>query len=227
MPIVLADGTVIASFVDDTWIAPYFERRHAWIMRSTDGATTFSAPLFVNQACGPPPGFQLSAFAVDRSETASRDRLYFACRQNAGGPVLVFASGDRGDSWNRPGVVVGLPGVDAAARRVMSLSVNKNGVLGVMIVERRAQSGGHCLEVSFAASRDRGATFTPPEPVSSSSCGDSPNDTVAWRRYPTYGDYFGLVSTPDGRFHLMWSEMRGGASALLATTVAVDGARIP
>jgi len=223
MPVVLSDGTVVASFVDQPWTPPSLERRRAWVIRSVDGGATFSAPQFVNEECGPPPGFQLSALAVDASDRPFRDRLYVACRQNDGGPVVVSSSSDRGETWTRPGVVVGANRVDKDARRVMTLAVNNRGVLGVMLVERRAQTGDGCLQVSFSASLDGGTTFVAPQPVSSSACGNSPNDQMAQRRFPTYGDYFGLVSTPDGQFRLMWPEMRGGSSVLLTTTVAVEG----
>ena len=102
-----------------------------------------------------------------------------------------------------------------------TIAVNSKGVLGVMWVERR-QSGAHWHEVFFSASLDGGKSFVSPELVSSSPCGDSPVDAVAWRGFPTYGDYFGLVSTPDGRFRLMWPEMRDGASVLRIATIEVD-----
>jgi hypothetical protein len=35
------------------------------------------------------------------------------------------------------------------------------------------------------------------------------------------GDYFGLASQPDGRFRLVWSEMRDGISHVLTTTAGV------
>ncbi len=227
MPVILSDGTVVASFVEDTWSSPYFANRRAWVMRSTDGATTFSQPSLANDGCGPPPGFQLSALAVDTSDGPLRDRLYFACRQSGGGSVVVTSSADRGTTWNRPGVVVGSSPVDADARRVMSIAVNSKGVLGVLIVERRLKARDGCLEASFAASLDGGATFTAPARVSVSSCGDSMVDTIATRMFPTYGDYFGLVTTPDGRFRVMWPEMRAGASVLLTTVVEVDGRAEP
>jgi hypothetical protein len=223
MPVILSDGSVVASFVEDAWSRPYFANRRAWVMRSSDGATAFSAPSLANDGCGPPPGFQLSALAVDASGGPFRDRLYFACRQSGGGPIVVTSSADRGDTWNRPGVVVGSSPVDADARRVMSLAVNGNGVLGVLTVERRLKARDGCLEASFAASLDGGASFTPPARVSVSSCGDSPVDAIATRMFPTYGDYFGLVTTPDGRFRVMWPEMRAGSSVLLTTVVEVDG----
>jgi hypothetical protein len=61
---------VIVSFVDDTWTWPALERRRAWVMRSNDGGTTFSVPLFVNDACGPPAC--RARHAASRRPTTSR-----------------------------------------------------------------------------------------------------------------------------------------------------------
>lgn len=222
MPVVLSDGTVVASFVEDTWTAPYLANRRGWTIRSTDGAMTFSAPGLANDSCGPPPGFQLSALAVDGSDGPFRDRLYFGCRQSGGGSVVVTSSTDRGTTWNRPGVVVGSSPTNTNARRVMSLAVNNKGILAVLVVERNASTPDACLKTDFFVSGDGGATFGGPQRISASTCGTSPADAIAGRLVPTYGDYFGIVSTPDGRFRLMWPEMRAGASVLLTTTVAVD-----
>jgi hypothetical protein len=222
MPAVLTDGTVVASFVDDVDSAPYLPRRRAWIVRSTDGASSFSEPLFVNDVCGPPPSFQLSALVADTSDGPFRDRLYFACRQSDGGPVVVTASGDRGSTWNRPGVAVGPSEIDGQVRRVMTIAVNGKGVLGVVTVERR-RAGDPCLSTDFSASFDGGATFTPPSPLSTSSCGTTPVDQLADRRVPIYGDYFGLIAGPDGLFRAMWPEMRDGHSVLLTTTIEAEG----
>jgi hypothetical protein len=227
MPVVLPDGSVVASFVEDAWSRPHFANRRAWVMRSTDGATTFSLPSLVNDGCGPPPGFQLSALAVDTSDGPFRDRLYFACRQSGGGSIVVTASGDRGVTWNRPGVVVGPSPVDVDARRVMSIAVNNKGVLGVFTVERRLKAREACLQGTFAASFNGAASFSPPQTVSVSSCGDSPTDVIATRMFPTYGDYFGIVTAPDGSFRVMWPEMREGRSVILTTTVVTDGEVTP
>ena len=125
-------------------------------------------------------------------------------------------------TWGTP-VPAGPAAVDAAARRVMTLAVSPSGVLGVLIVERRAQTADACLQTTFSTSLDGGQTFLSPQTVSTSACGNSPSDQRAQRRFPTYGDYYGLVATPDGRFHAMWPEMRGGASVLLTAAIEVDG----
>ncbi len=97
MPVVLTDGTLFESFVDATYTPDsggtqarevLFDRRRAWVTRSSDGGFTFSAPFFVTDACGPPPGYRLSAFAADVSRGPYDGRLYFACRAAGGGPIV-------------------------------------------------------------------------------------------------------------------------------------------
>lgn len=226
MPAVLSDGTLIASFVDESPSPPRFERRRAWIVRSDNGGSSFSTPFLVsNDVCGPPPVYQLSALVADVSDGPFRDRLYFACRQFGGGPVVVVSSKDRGRTWNRPGVPVGptTPTADAAARRVMTLAVNNAGVVGVFIAERTAKSGDGCLRFLFAASFDGGESFGSAEPVSTSGCEQLAIDEIAQRRHPTNGDYFGMTSLPDGTFRVLWPQMRGGRSVLLTTTITPKG----
>ena len=224
MPAILSDGTLIASFVDESRSPPSFERRRAWIVRSENGASSFSTPFLVsNDVCGPPPVFQLSALVADASDGPSRDRLYFACRQSGGGPVVVVSSKDRGKTWNRPGVPVGPTAIDVNARRVMTLGVNNAGVVGAFIAERRAKYGEACQQFLFAASFDGGQSFGALEPVSRSECLESTAEETAQRRHPTYGDYFGMTSLPDGTFRVIWPQMRDGRSVLLTTTITSNG----
>src|SRR2546423_10902200 len=103
MPVVLSGGTLIVSFVDAArnlqtfrGDADRFDRRRAWVLRSTDGGRTFSIPLFVTDVCGPPPHFQLSALAADRSSSRFTDRLYFTCGGRGQGPVVLAHSHDGG-----------------------------------------------------------------------------------------------------------------------------------
>jgi len=217
MPVVLSDGTLIVSFIDDSLYPPRFERRRAWTVRSNTDGSSFSPPSFVNDACGPPPIFQLSALAADMSDGPSRDHLYFGCRQAGGGPIVVVSSADRGKTWNRPGVAVG-PTTDVL-RRVMTIGVNNAGVVGVFIAERKTNFGEGCLQFLFSASFDRGASFGPAEPVSTSECRESAADEIARRGSPVYGDYFGIISLPDGTFQVMWPQMRDDHSVLLTTTI--------
>ena len=225
MPVVLSDGTLIVSYVDALYSTERvdqlgtFERRRAWIVRSTDGGRTFSAPLFVNDACGPPPGFRLSALAADTSSRTFRDRLYFACREKGGGAIVVNHSSDRGERWSTP---LSLNSPETAAgveERIPGVTVNRDGVVAVAWIDGRTAAGHHCEESVFlTASLDGGQTFLPPVRVSSTPACD---DQARASRRPTGGDYFGLTAAADGAFRLLWVEVRDSVKQLVTTTVRV------
>jgi hypothetical protein len=135
MPVVLHDGTVVVSFVDAGYFQPgtdregSFDTRRAWVVRSSDGGHTFSVPLFVHDACGPPPGYRLSALAVDASDGPSRDRLYFACRAKDRGVIVVSTSADRGERWTNPVLMPAVARAPTPEERIPALAVNRQGVV--------------------------------------------------------------------------------------------------
>ena len=227
MPVVLIDGTLVVAFVDGFYPTERvdrdgaFERRRAWVVRSTDGGHTFSVPLFVNDACGPPPSFRLSALAADMSSSSFRDRLYFACREKGGGVIVVNHSADRGERWSVP---VSLSSPETAVdveERIPGLAVNRDGVVAVAWIDGRSAAGHHCEQSVFVtASFDGGQSFLPPVRISNTPACD--DEARAGSRSPTGGDYFGLTATVDGAFRLMWAEVRDGLKQLVTTTVRVE-----
>ncbi len=223
-PAVLSDGAVVVSFVDAGYFVAgsaregSFGARRAWVIRSADGGHTFSPPLFVNDACGPPPGFRLSAMAVDASSGPFRDRLYFACRAKGGGGIVVSASSDRGEHWT---TAVALPaGADAPApdERISAVAVDRTGVVAAAWIDGWSTAGHRCEESVFATtSSDGGVTWAAPTRVSSApACADTTRVANS-----SGGDYFGLAAAPVGGFHLMWSEMRNGVSDLVTVPLQV------
>lgn len=227
MPVVLSDGTLIVSYVDVQRNADGFksragllDHRRAWVLRSIDGGSTFSSPRFVNETCGPVPGYRKAALSADTSSGSFRDRLYFACIQRGGGAIVLNYSADQGEIWSDP-VRVHSAAVDTTLlRENPTLAVNREGVVGIAWVDSRSAPGKRCFETYFAASLDGGRSFLPEERVSSArSCPDS---TAAWN---TGGDYFGMVTTPDGRFHLLWSDARAGIFQLWIAAIEVVRSR--
>lgn len=218
-PVVLSDGSLVLSFVDAAWYLDSsrtrigrFTHRRSWIVRSSDGGQTFSTPFFITDACGPPPSFQQSFLAADPSP-AFRDRLYFACRRAGGGPIVVTHSSDAGSHWSDP-VPVSPEPADSTVERVVAVTASPKGVLAVAWVVGR--SAMPCQELWFTASVDGGRSFLSPTRISAAAC-TSPD-----ARWPTSGDYFGLSSSPDGRFHLLWGEPGEAGGVLVHATVDIQ-----
>ena len=221
---VLGDGTLVTTFVDATYARDTgstqrprvsFERRRAWMVRSTDAGQTFSIPLFITDACGPPPGFRLSAFAVDAGSGSFGGNLYFACRAVGGGPIVVTRSRDRGESWSAP-VGIGVTGSESSSEeRVPAIAVDGAGTVLVAWIDA-GRPARRCESTLYAAaSVNGGSSFSQPRVVSrAAACAESTSV-----RSSTGGDYFGLVGQSDKGFRIVWSEMRDGVAQLLTTTV--------
>ena len=111
------------------------------------------------------------------------------------------------------------------------LAVNHDGVVGVSWYDashdrREYRSAFRCQRVLFAASQDNGATFSTAMEVSSSeNCPDTDLNEETGRRYPAGGEYHGLTTTSDGRFHLLWADSRSGVYQLRRSTVSIESSR--
>jgi len=165
--------------------------------------------MFVTDACGPPPGYRLSAFAADVSSGPFAGRLYFVCREKGGGPIVLTYSRDGGETWTAARAVHSPPPADSGVERIPALTVNNRGVVLVSWIDAIGATRARGCEqrVYVTASTNGGQSWAEAQVVvSSAACA-------------TWGDYYGLINTPDGRFRLLWSEM--GDRGLWTTTVDV------
>ncbi len=63
----------------------------------------------------------------------------------------------------------------------------------------------------MTASRDGGATFLPAVRVSTeTSCPSAPGNGRVAESWAAGGDYGSLAAAPDGSFHVVWADSRGG-----------------
>jgi hypothetical protein len=223
VPVVLADGTLVVSYVDTSNDERAPQQRRAWIVRSTDGAEHFSTPEYVTEACGP-PRFAPSVLAVDPSPSRRPQPVYHACNRTGGAGVVVTALRDTSERWSPEVVVTDAADTASAAgattetpRQVRALTVDGDGVVGVVWVRRTGEGDAlRCYEAFFAASRDQGRTFAPALPLTGGpTCAGRRADGTVLRSHASGGDYFGLVPAGDGRFHALWSEAPGDGSARL------------
>lgn len=126
-----------------------------------------------------------------------------------------------------------------AAQRQPAVAVNKDGVVGVIWHDRRNGTAdehrkdlsNECSEVFFSASLDGGRTFLPNVRVSSTqSCPDVAGNRIpafgagsqsVFERFTTGGDYKGLATAHDGRFHALWADSRTGVFQLWTSIITV------
>ncbi len=152
------------------------------------------------------------------TESPFRGRLYYACTGIDYHNILLHHSTDGGRTWSAPASVFASSG--SQQQRTPMIAVGGNGIVGMSWFEDRIQSDNssdatHCVELLFSLSVDGGTSFLGPVRVSGvPGCSSSAKKAKAEERWPTGGDYTGLQATPDGVFHLVWSDSRNGAGHL-------------
>jgi hypothetical protein len=206
----------------------YLQHGHSWIMASGDGGKTYSPPNFIGEYCSEPGWWQW--LAQDESQGAYRGRLYWLCDEN-GQKVLLQHSQDGGKTWSTPIKVNGDKGMDPLDPYVSTpmIAVDRNGVVGIGWYDGRRDANHwkgwlRCQQLYFTVSFDGGSTFVPEVLVSSAeSCPvtlDSKNGDAAFR-FPSGGDYWGLIPGSNGQFHFVWSDSRTGLFELRSASVVV------
>jgi hypothetical protein len=177
--------------------------------------------------------------AMDTSQGPTRGRLYFAWLdvQDNFYQVMAAASADGGKSWSPPLRVN--DNQNAIDQSNPAIAVNDEGVVGISWNDRRGDPSDRCYQLSFAASADGGASFSPNLKVDDRfTCpiGRSPGPKAAGGlkadpsvdpidseyRFKNGGDTQGIVGLPNGGFHLAWINGGSGEMQLWSTVVVVD-----
>jgi hypothetical protein len=106
------------------------------------------------------------------------------------------------------------------------MAVSPEGVVGVSWYDW----DGRCTRLVFTASANRGRTFSDPTPVSPRWCVDDPQPGNRVRlprgetlrqRWPTGGDYHGLVAAPGREFRALWVDGSSGVFQLYSASIRV------
>lgn len=253
---VFSDGTLLASFHDFPLGAdrssPGPRRSGVFTVLSSDGGVTFTEPRAGPDEVYPAysdPNIRLAgdaSIAVDASDQ-HRDRVYRVWQDArfAGGKyrIIISTSDDRGATWAEPRLVDA--GAPAESQQFLaSVSVNKNGVVGVSWHDTRNTGPDRGSNVYFSASVDGGTTFLPPQRVSSETSrplgGGNlvvtptfftvPDDSGATRlsflsaaaRWGNGGDYAAMAADADGVFHPVWADARSGIFQVWTARVRVE-----
>lgn len=220
--VVLADGTLVATFHELFHDGQAVESPRLWSMRSTDGGRSFSTPSLVTSGY-----LSLSPMlAVDRSSGHHGGRVYAAWLGLGGDRDHYLAhSDDAGATWSDP--------VPFASRQdstvhptSAAVAVGPDGTVGLFWPEPLPEMGDDCFELRFSATTDRATSFTEPIAVSDEPyCSDTPGNRVVMHeggargatladRFQAGGDYYGLVGLPDGSFQAVWADARTGVFQL-------------
>src|SRR5262249_61838312 len=79
--------------------------------------------------------------------------------------------------------------------------------------------GDAAWDLYVTASLDGGDSFATPVPVLGQSYR---TDTKHTPRWPYGTDYLSMATPPDGSFHLLWIDSRGGRGAMESARIDVD-----
>jgi hypothetical protein len=180
-----------------------------WVVRSTDGGRSWSAPAKVVDDTFPAVDSGSFADAPDGS-------VYMAWRDHREGKVMIVRSADLGHSWSQPRQVASQPGAQEP-----TMAVDRDGTIGITWYDNRRPGPGPNTDVWFADSHDLGATWSETHlagPFDLTPCCGADN--------PPLGAYEGLVATPDGfaaAFIMAKPKAKAGPSDVFFARILVRG----
>jgi hypothetical protein len=227
--VTFSDGSLMAAWFEiGATGSPEIRHRRLWASVSADSGRTFLPPrLAVESYAGSWP-----ILDVDRSDTPRKDRVYAAwvgMKDSSGTrddrPFAAW-SDDRGAKWSVPKPV----SRRSRARGNPMMAVSPEGTVGMSWYDW----DGSCAQLVFAASADHGETFSDPTPVSPKWCVGAPQPGNRVRipgrvtvrdRWPTGGDYHGLVAAPGREFRVLWVDGSSGVFQVHAAAIRVGVGR--
>ncbi len=223
--LVRPDGALLVTLHEIGVGGEFLSSPRLWSLWSFDRGASFSNPHLVTEgfaSVGP-------ALAMDRSSGATGGRIYAAWAAMAGNrDNWLSFSDDGGASWSKPTRFA--RGAEDRYPTRVEVAVNHQGMVGLFWKEQRPEIGTDCFQPVFTASLDGGATFLKPVPVApTASCGGSRGNQIAFnagdapvgRRWPSGGDYEGLVTLPDGSFRALWADSRTNTFQLWTASLSL------
>ncbi len=255
--VVLSDGTVVC--VLGTAVKPpvnpdptrRYPTANVHVITSSDGGEFVSRATVVSDMYYLPTAgvHRINAIAVDGS-AAYRDRLYVAWNDDRSGRmrILLSYSTDKGHTWSVPRAVdddVAFDAHDLSKGPQASapwLVVNREGIVGLVWLDRRDMTDNAGYRMRFTASLDGGETWLPSVPVMEQPMLPRAVWSVAPRRYNerpnpdtlslalgwdfwdfTGGDMTAIDVDAAGGFHPVWVDARTGVRQIWTTTIHVSG----
>lgn len=247
--VVTPTGAVLAAYVEQ--FGPKKADAGVYVAGSTNGGDTIGAPVLVSKIRRTETTSRPThpIMAVDLTGTY-RGRLYVTwCDVSSGRMETVLSySDDDGATWTQPLQITRptgpAPSVDVAELGPVHpwVSVNKDGVVGVMWLDPTGLPGLAGFNVMFAASGDGGETWTAPAKVSdkpsvpilrasTGATAFNPNQAatlnlnVGWAEWDFInGDLAWMDTDLAGRFWPVWADTRTGVRQIWTSAIKVDGA---
>jgi hypothetical protein len=230
-PVVLPDGRLVVMVQDfPTARSPedldqQVTRSRFLAAHSADGGETFSLPAPV---CEAPLWHSDVGIAADLTGGPRRGRLFAVSHSAISEPpgLRLRCSDDGEVRWSKPAEV---PVLRGGLIPHVAVAVSSHGVLGVAWIHgepgseerqgRPAEPRDSGWDLYFTASVDGGKSFARPVPLL-----ERPyrTDAKLTPRWPYGTDYISLATPPDGSFHLLWVDSRGGKGAMGSARIGVD-----
>jgi hypothetical protein len=235
-PVLLSDRSKLIPFMtfqrsalmpDGSQKSEWLQPGMHWLIPFNVKTTSFKTPLFIGQSCE--RGFPV--LAVDKSEAAFKDRLYYTCSNQTNNEILFYYSSTKGRSWSSPAVVKKYHNQIKTTRNsftgIPQVVVNSKGVVGVVSQDRTDDPEWKCQQLYFTASFDGGLTFQTPYKVSTvPSCMAIKANSWAGLRYSSGGDYLGFIAKPEGNFQVTWADSRGVLSQLYMAEIRANNNQV-
>jgi hypothetical protein len=206
-PVWLSDGKLAIGAIDHHDSSDRsLQRRRAWLL-VVSGATS-SEPLLITESCSRTRFVSWPSLASLPGREGAAGEILFVCEAEANGGVLLARSGDFGNQWSPA------TRIDAGASWVNmpAMTVTSEGMIVATWLDRRDSSLGNCWHLVATMSSDRGVTFTQPVRLSDEASCPSTARTGegVLGRFPTGGEYHGLVSLGSNQFMAVWPDARDG-----------------
>jgi hypothetical protein len=188
------------------------------------------------------------SLAADVQSSVFRDRLYAVWSDGRFGrrtQVVLSYSSDNGRTWSKPRLVSDdrAPALGTLERPVALpvVAVNKEGIVGVLWLDRRESPNDVDYHVRFAASLDGGETFLHSvrvseqsevsdqreqwlvKAVTQTSKGNPARLILVREAALRPGDTAGLAADANGVFHALWIDNRTGIRQVWTASITVKG----
>ncbi len=106
--------------------------------------------------------------------------------------------------------------------RTSAIAVNKEGIVGIVWIDRRNDPQLKKNDLYFTVSLDGGKTFKHEIRVTDVSSDPLvPGNGKTGERFMSGGDYIGLEAKPDGSFQVVWADSRTGIFQLYTSTIKI------